>query len=115
MTDKAERPLLNAVLGRVAGASTTSEIMDSINLAPQQNSDIYVSPLTDRYASQEMKQLFSLRTRYSTWRQLWFWLAESQKDLGLNISDEAIRQMRANIMIQDEDLLVIREEEERRN
>ncbi|KAK4987665.1 adenylosuccinase ade13, partial [Elasticomyces elasticus] len=52
--------------------------------------------------------------RFSTWRQLWLWLAESEKELGLAISDEAIEQMRANVTIKDEEFAVAAEEERKR-
>lgn len=61
-----------------------------------------------------MQQLFSARTRASTWRKLWLWLAEAEKELGIPISDEAIEQMRANLTVTDESFKVIAEEEERR-
>ena len=61
------------------------------------------SPLSSRYASKEMLTLFSPRTRASTWRQLWIWLAESQKELGLDISDKALDQMRAAQVMNNED------------
>ncbi|KAL1997320.1 hypothetical protein VTN49DRAFT_3922 [Thermomyces lanuginosus] len=76
--------------------------------------DIYQTPLASRYASIEMQQLFSARTRASTWRKLWLWLAEAEKELGIPISDEAIEQMRANLTVTDESFKVIAEEEERR-
>ncbi|KAE8378384.1 Cullin repeat-like-containing domain protein [Aspergillus bertholletiae] len=63
---------------------------------------------------QDMKYLFSPRNRFSTWRKLWLWLAESEKELGLSISDEAIEQMKAHITIQDEEFKVAAEEEKRR-
>ena len=62
-----------------------------------------------------MKQLFSPRTRFSTWRQLWIWLAESEKELGLaQVTDAAIAQMKEHVTIQDEEFGVIAEEEKRR-
>jgi adenylosuccinate lyase len=76
------------------------------------SNDIYITPLTGRYSSLQMQKLFSLRTRSSTWRPLW--LAESQKELGLDISDEAIDQMRANLTVQDDEFEVIAKEEKRR-
>lgn len=76
--------------------------------------DSWQSPLGSRYASKEMLSLFSARTRASTWRQLWIWLAESQKELGLDISDEAISQMRAAQVMSDEDFQVAAVEEKRR-
>ena len=75
--------------------------------------DIWQSPLSGRYPSKEMLQLFSLRTRASTWRQLWVWLAESQKELGLPITDRAIQQMKANIRMSDQDFEVAAAEEKR--
>ncbi|KAJ5641124.1 Adenylosuccinate lyase Ade13 [Penicillium herquei] len=61
-----------------------------------------------------MKYLFSPRMRFSTWRKLWIWLAESQKELGLPISDEGLEQMRAHATIQDDEFAVAAEEEKRR-
>jgi adenylosuccinate lyase len=57
--------------------------------------DRYVHPLTDRYASREMQAVFSPRRRFGTWRRLWIALAESQAELGLDVSELAIEQMRA--------------------
>jgi adenylosuccinate lyase len=56
--------------------------------------DRYDHPLSDRYASQEMQAVFSSSRRFGTWRRLWLALAESEKELGLPIPDEAITQMR---------------------
>jgi adenylosuccinate lyase len=61
-----------------------------------------------------MKTIFSARTRATTWRQLWVWLAEAEKELGLNISDEAIEQMKAHLVMTDEDFKVAAEEEKKR-
>ncbi|KAF2467112.1 putative adenylosuccinate lyase Ade13 [Lindgomyces ingoldianus] len=76
--------------------------------------DTYQDPLNSRYSSTEMKYLFSPRNRFSTWRQLWIWLAESEKELGLDITDEAIHQMKAHQVIQDEEFTVAAEEEKKR-
>lgn len=59
--------------------------------------DVYQSPLGLRYASQEMTHLFSNQHRHSTWRRLWIALAEAQKDLGLNISAEQIRELKEHV------------------
>jgi adenylosuccinate lyase len=59
--------------------------------------DRYSSPLADRYASRAMLELWSPRMRYGLWRQLWLALAEAQRDLGLEIPDDAIEQMRAHL------------------
>ncbi|KAF2266589.1 putative adenylosuccinate lyase Ade13 [Lojkania enalia] len=78
------------------------------------SNDTYQDPLNSRYSSAEMKYIFSPRNRFSTWRQLWIWLAESEKELGLDISDEAIKQMKAHQVIQDDEFKVAAEEEKRR-
>ena len=59
--------------------------------------DRYASPLSERYASRAMLELWSPKTRYGQWRRLWLVLAECQKTLGLAIPDEAIEQMRAHL------------------
>ena len=59
--------------------------------------DRYVHPLSDRYASREMQEIFSPARRFGTWRRLWVALAESEAELGLDISDEALEQMRAHV------------------
>ncbi|XDG05812.1 hypothetical protein ABKA04_005427 [Annulohypoxylon sp. FPYF3050] len=77
--------------------------------------DYYKTPLDSRYSSEEMKKLFSQRSRHSTWRQLWLWLAESEKELGLEtITDEALEQMRAHLTVTDDDFQIAIEEERRR-
>lgn len=59
--------------------------------------DKYVSPLCERYADEKMQKIFSPDNRYSTWRKLWVALAESEKELGLNITDEQIAEMKSHI------------------
>jgi adenylosuccinate lyase len=59
--------------------------------------DTYSSPLAERYASKAMLELWSHRTRYGLWRRLWLALAESERDLGVEIPAEAIEQMRAHL------------------
>lgn len=77
--------------------------------------DTYQTSLTGRYCSPEMSQLFSQRSRHSTWRKLWLYLAEAEKELGIDtISDEALKQMREHLMVTDEDFEVARVEEKRR-
>jgi len=59
-------------------------------------SDQYENPLCKRYASKEMQRIFSDDFKFSTWRRLWIALAESQKELGLSISDEQIEEMKTH-------------------
>jgi len=54
----------------------------------------YVHPLAERYASEPMQRIFSAEHRFGTWRRLWLALAESQEELGLEIPEEALAQMR---------------------
>lgn len=56
----------------------------------------YVSPLSTRYASQEMLELFSPQRKFRTWRSLWIALAEAERALGLPISEEQIEELKAN-------------------
>lgn len=74
----------------------------------------YQNPLNNRYASKEMSYIFSPRNRCSTWRQLWLWLAEAQRELGLDISREAIDQLRDHVLIQDHEFDIAAQEEKRR-
>ncbi|KAH7083458.1 L-Aspartase-like protein [Paraphoma chrysanthemicola] len=77
--------------------------------------DSYQTSLTGRYCSPEMSQLFSQRSRHSTWRKLWLYLAEAEKELGIEtISDEALKQMREHLMVTDQDFEVAKVEEKRR-
>ncbi len=57
------------------------------------NKTIYVSPLVERNASEEMAELFGAQKKFSTWRQLWLELAKAQKKLGLNIKQNQISEM----------------------
>ncbi|CAI5755738.1 unnamed protein product [Candida verbasci] len=67
--------------------------------------DKYSTPLSSRYASEEMSQIFSLRNRFSTWRKLWLNLAKAEKDVGLSvITDDAIEEMSKHLTITDEEI-----------
>ena len=69
----------------------------------------YESPLSSRYASEQMLELFSPNTRYETWRKLWIALARTEKNLGLPIQEEQIAQMEGHI--KDIDYECVRERE----
>lgn len=58
--------------------------------------DRYVSPLSERYASKEMQYIFSPDKKFRTWRRLWIALAETEKELGLNITEEQIEELKAH-------------------
>ena len=60
------------------------------------NTDRYVSPLSERYASKEMQYIFSPDMKFRTWRKLWIALAETERELGLNITQEQIDEMKAH-------------------
>ena len=57
----------------------------------------YTSPLSTRYASSQMQYIFSQQKKFSTWRRLWIALAETEKELGLAITDEQIDEMKAHV------------------
>ena len=58
--------------------------------------EVYQSPLCTRYSSREMQKVFSNDKKFTTWRSLWIALAESEKELGLNITDKQIEQLKAH-------------------
>ena len=75
--------------------------------------DTYESPLNSRYASKEMQYIFSPDKKFSTWRKLWIALAESEQELGLNITDEQIAEMKEHITDINYDVARAREKEVR--
>ena len=60
------------------------------------STDRYVSPLSERYASKEMQYIFSPDMKFRTWRRLWIALAETEKELGLPITQEQIDELKAH-------------------
>ena len=60
------------------------------------STDRYQSPLSERYASREMQYIFSPDMKFRTWRKLWIALAETERELGLNITEEQIEELKAN-------------------
>jgi len=75
--------------------------------------DTYVNPLCARYASKRMQSIFSDDSKFSTWRKLWIALAESEKELGIDITDEQIAEMKANITNIDYEYAAKKEKEVR--
>ena len=75
--------------------------------------DKYVSPLSERYASKEMQYIFSPDMKFRTWRRLWIALAETEKELGLNITQEQIDELKAHADDINYDVAKAREKEVR--
>ncbi len=75
--------------------------------------DVYINPLTTRYAGEEMKRIFSPDSKFSTWRKLWVALAEAEQELGIDITDEQISEMKEHIYDIDYDAAGRREKEVR--
>lgn len=73
--------------------------------------EIYENPLCRRYASREMQEIFSDDRKFSTWRKLWVALAESEQELGLNITDAQLDELRAHTDDIDYDVADRRERE----
>lgn len=73
--------------------------------------NIYTTPLSGRYPSKEMNYIWSDDSKYSTWRKLWIALAETEKELGIDISDDQINEMKAHINDIDYDVVAKREAE----
>ncbi len=77
------------------------------------STDRYSSPLSERYASKEMQYIFSQDKKFRTWRRLWVALAETEKELGLDITDEQINELKAHIDDINYDVAKQREKEVR--
>ena len=77
------------------------------------STDRYVSPLSERYASKEMQYIFSQDMKFRTWRRLWIALAETEKELGLNITQEQIDELKAHADDINYDVAKAREKEVR--
>lgn len=75
------------------------------------NNNVYLNPLTDRYAGKEMSFLWSPQFKHSTWRRLWVMLAKCEKNLGLEITDSQISAMEAHIEDIDFDRVAEKEKE----
>ena len=75
--------------------------------------DRYQSPLSERYASKEMQYIFSPDKKFKTWRKLWIALAETEKELGLNITQEQIDELKAHVDDINYDVAKAREKEVR--
>jgi adenylosuccinate lyase len=58
---------------------------------------VYENPLVTRYASRRMAELWSAQKKFSTWRRLWIALAEAERELGLNISESQIAELKAKV------------------
>ena len=77
------------------------------------STDRYTSPLYERYASKEMQYIFSQDMKFRTWRRLWIALAETEKELGLNITQEQIDELKAHADDINYDVAKAREKEVR--
>ena len=89
--------------------SSEKEIREVENMS----TDRYVSPLSERYASKEMQYIFSPDMKFRTWRKLWIALAETEKELGLNITQEQIDELKAHAEDINYDVAKAREKEVR--
>ena len=77
------------------------------------STDRYTSPLSERYASSDMQYIFSQDMKFKTWRKLWIALAEIEKDLGLNITQEQINELKEHAEDINYDVAKAREKEVR--
>ena len=77
------------------------------------STDRYQSPLSERYASKEMQYIFSPDKKFKTWRKLWIALAETEKELGLPITEEQIEELKAHAEDINYDVARAREKEVR--
>ena len=77
------------------------------------STDRYTSPLSERYASREMQFIFSQDMKFRTWRRLWIALAETEKELGLPITQEQIDELKSHATDINYDVAKAREKEVR--
>src|SRR6516165_9166596 len=84
--------LVQASCGRVRKALRCGSICGATNMH-----EFYENPLVERYAGKRMARLWSSQVRVSTWRRLWVSLAEAQRGLGLNVSEQQIAALRAQV------------------
>ena len=77
------------------------------------STDRYSSPLSERYASPQMQYIFSQDKKFRTWRRLWIALAETEKELGLGITQEQIDEMKEHVDDINYDVAKAREKEVR--
>lgn len=77
------------------------------------STDIYNSPLSSRYASRQMQEIFSEDRKFTTWRRLWIALAETERELGLPITEEQIEELKAHVDDINYDVARAREREVR--
>ena len=77
------------------------------------STDRYSSPLSERYASREMQYIFSQDKKFKTWRKLWIALAEVEHELGLNITQEQIDELKEHAEDINYDVARAREKEVR--
>lgn len=73
--------------------------------------EYYENPLIERYSSKEILHIFSADNKFQTWRKLWVALAEAERELGLNITEEQIDELKANITNIDYELAAKNEKE----
>ncbi|MBR6321657.1 MAG: adenylosuccinate lyase [Lachnospiraceae bacterium] len=78
-----------------------------------ERTDLYTSPLSGRYASKEMQQIFSQEKKFTTFRRLWVALAEAEHELGLPVTEEQIEELKAHIYDLNLDVAAAREKEVR--
>ena len=77
--------------------------------------DRYNSPLSERYASKEMQFIFSQDMKFRTWRRLWIALAETEKELGLPVTQEQIDELKAHAEDINYEVARAREKEDRKS
>ncbi len=77
------------------------------------DTDRYISPLSERYASREMQYIFSQDMKFRTWRKLWIALAEAERELGLAITQEQIEELKSHAEDINYDVARAREKEVR--
>lgn len=95
----------------MSNAEKLIEVMEKTTGEAMTENLVYEHPLVQRYATKEMSLIWSPATKFSTWRKLWTALATAQQELGLDISDEQLEEMRSHIYDIDFELAEKKEKE----
>lgn len=97
MTGEAPREYPSATAYGTVSGEFPDGIADKIGSRPRVSTELYDNPLIGRYASREMSRLFSPQVRHETWRRCWIALADAEQELGLEITDAQIDELRARV------------------
>jgi adenylosuccinate lyase len=96
---------MNIIVAILVGENLRERMVERKMAEERMERNKYITPLTERYGSTDMRGIFSDSSKYSTWRLLWFTLARAEQQLGLDITDEQLYEMQSHINDIDYDVV----------